>query len=1019
MPTSTPITESCHLLTHLPIQQYAEFIESLHKEQSESSTTSGVTPGDAPTTPANNGGQIGGYPRETYDQFLNFLREKKGHVSQAKSTDTEAAESRVNPTVDSPTEEVDLEESSPTIMTPLEVHDALFNIVPHPDTPITEQNAVFTTPGPGEVRVSQLRERSKAMRNQDHKGHVQSDRSASEHDPFSSKITVTVPDHSQPSPPAPRRSTIHCEPFLQTNLPASSATIPLNPNQSKCPKRSADDAEMEIPAEVSQDEKSTSFFAGISAFLQLKHIKKFEPETPRSHANSTEQLRRMREAAVTTRMAMYQHEIAAFEDWSVAPPDELRAGSSPDTGPTAQQQTIHEKPTDAFWRSTSFLPIEQSYSVSNFDAMMENQWDWNTNPNGDEEASDSRESSGKFTQPGREFSAVQHEALFARINLTAACSEASIADVMKLSLAFEQRSSTDDGAVSSLNDVQIAAEKEWDWDANPNAVEIELGSQEPSADFTQPNWPFPDVQLDVLFASTKIVATACPEASVDATMNEPPLAMTQNSSTDDGDISSVDDNTQVTAAVEEAWDWDTNFTTEEVVEFDSQEPSGDFTQPERQTPLITHEALFAAVNLDVTYKKEFFADNVAPSLVPEEKNSVMKPEEMASHAAVVEEEWDWDTNPSTGDAEWDSDAPSGNFAQPDGQFCAISNELLFASVNLVEISSNPPILNTGLSNAFPLEENLPHYNSDAFLTAPKAVSDNFTQSATDMAPHIDLAELDARVALRLQTKAWLRDAGDTAGTSDGAEFGFQEAPPILAYSVNFSDGTPTLHVDSTDEPSTISQSSPAESKLVGEFVDYADFMRWRQLEAVAESQSGAVDSKSWDDPVEPSCVNTTPIVDCFEPQDSWESLVPQPEEETAEKAPPKTNRSLFKLARVNVKGLFDGHGHKGKAEFTLESVEPDQRFMMYLAMMDQWHTEVPGQEKSFDLSYLTAASSTANRTQPSIYHSFPAVNRSESSASSGVRDKESSLQVNSAVEQSKPEHQIGIVSDLDAAQGML
>ena len=191
-----------------------------------------------------------------------------------------------------------------------------------------------------------------------------------------------------------------------------------------------------------------------------------------------------------------------------------------------------------------------------------------------------------------------------------------------------------------------------------------------------------------------------------------------------------------------------------------------------------------------------------------------------------------------------------------------------------------------------------------------------------------------------------------------------------------------------------------------------------QLEAVAESQSGAVDSKSWNDPVELPCVNTTPIVDCFEPQDSSESLVPQPEEETAEKSPPKTNRSLLKLARENVKALFDGHGHMEKAEFTLESVEPDQRFMMYLAMMDEWHTEAPEQEKSFDLSYLNVASSTANRALPSIYHSFPAVNRSESSASSGLRDKESLLQVDLAVEQVKPDHQIGIVSDLDVAQGM-
>ena len=161
-------------------------------------------------------------------------------------------------------------------------------------------------------------------------------------------------------------------------------------------------------------------------------------------------------------------------------------------------------------------------------------------------------------QPGREFAAVQHDALFTRINVTAACSEASMADTMnRHSLALEQRSSTGDGAVSSLNDVQIAAEKAWDWDANPTAVEIEFGSEEPSADFAQPNWPFPDVQLDVLFASTKIVTTACPEASVDETMNEPPLAVTQSSSTDDGDISSVDDNTQVAAAVEEVWDWDT------------------------------------------------------------------------------------------------------------------------------------------------------------------------------------------------------------------------------------------------------------------------------------------------------------------------------------------------------------------------------------------------------------------------------------------------------------------------------
>ena len=73
-----------------------------------------------------------------------------------------------------------------------------------------------------------------------------------------------------------------------------------------------------------------------------------------------------------------------------------------------------------------------------------------------------------------------------------------------------------------------------------------------------------------------------------------------------------------------------------------------------------------------------------------------------------------------------------------------------------------------------------HYSSDAFSTAPKAARENFTQSAIDMAPLIDLAELDARVALRLQTKAWFRDAGDTAGTPNGAEVGFQEAPPILA-----------------------------------------------------------------------------------------------------------------------------------------------------------------------------------------------------------------------------------------------
>ena len=104
-----------------------------------------------------------------------------------------------------------------------------------------------------------------------------------------------------------------------------------------------------------------------------------------------------REAVVTTRMAMYQHEIAASEDWSVAPPDELRAGPSPDTGPAAGQQTIYEKPTDAFWRSTTFLPIEQSHSVSSCDARMENQWDWDTNPNGDAEASDPQEPSGEFT----------------------------------------------------------------------------------------------------------------------------------------------------------------------------------------------------------------------------------------------------------------------------------------------------------------------------------------------------------------------------------------------------------------------------------------------------------------------------------------------------------------------------------------------------------------------------------------------------------------------------------------------